>query len=94
MALVAGHDPALHWRPRLSALNSAERQQRLDGLQTYAAQARRLEGWFFACEPKPLGPPPPWDYAARARALLAEAGSVVDMGTGGGERFAELLAGL
>ncbi|MCC6191087.1 MAG: methyltransferase domain-containing protein [Anaerolineales bacterium] len=52
-----------------------------------------MEGWTFAHEPRPLGPPPPWDYAAPARTLLAQAGGVLDMGTGGGEVLAELLAG-
>jgi hypothetical protein len=33
---------------------------------------------------------PPWSYAARAAVLLRAATSVVDLGTGGGERFLEL----
>ena len=44
-------------------------------------------------EPKPLGPTSSWDYMARARQLMQTAGSVLDMGTAGGERFGELLRG-
>ena len=65
----------------------------LHELRPYVERARQIEGWTFAFEPVPLGPPPPWDYLARARELLPGARSVLDMGTGGGERFAELLIG-
>ena len=33
---------------------------------------------------------PPWSYTSRAAALMRQASSVVDMGTGGGERLLEL----
>jgi SAM-dependent methyltransferase len=74
-------------------LSAAERTLRLEELQPFVDEARRMQGWTFAYLPVPLGPPPPWDYAARARELLARAQRVLDMGTGGGEVFLELLAG-
>jgi SAM-dependent methyltransferase len=77
----------------LTGLSSATRDERLRELRPYAEQARQMQGWAFAYAPVALGPPPPWDYAARARDLLAQAGIVLDMGTGGGELFAELLTG-
>ena len=42
---------------------------------------------------EPLGLGPPWDYESRARGLLTSSGSVLDMGTGGGERFSEICRG-
>jgi SAM-dependent methyltransferase len=52
-----------------------------------------MEGWSFAYTPQLIGPPPPWDYAARARELAAGAEVVVDLGTGGGEVLSEILDG-
>ncbi|MFN0094393.1 MAG: class I SAM-dependent methyltransferase [Dehalococcoidia bacterium] len=40
-----------------------------------------------------LGPPAPWDYIERAAALMPNASTCLDMGTGGGERFAGLCDG-
>jgi SAM-dependent methyltransferase len=64
----------------------------LRALRPYAIAARHMQGWAFDYEPVPLGPPPPWDYAARAELLLGAATSAVDLGTGGGEFFAARLA--
>lgn len=74
-------------------VKEAERDRRLRELRPYVEQARRMEGWTFELEPVPLGPPPPWDYVARARGLAASARTVLDMGTGGGEVFADILEG-
>lgn len=74
-------------------MNEAERERRLRELRPFVERARQMEGWTFEIGPAPLGPPPPWDYAARARALVAEARAVLDLGTGGGEVFADLLRG-
>jgi hypothetical protein len=65
----------------------------LSALRPYVEEARRLEGWTFAHVPRPLGAPPPWDYERRARVLVGRARSVLDMGTGGGEVLARILAG-
>ncbi len=60
-------------------------------LGRYADAARRLEGWELEFEPEPLDEGPPWDYEALARELCARAGSVLDLGTGGGEVFSRVL---
>ena len=49
-----------------------------------------MPGWTFNVQMAELGPELPWDYESRARQLLATARSVLDMGTGGGERFSEI----
>lgn len=65
----------------------------LRALRPYQIAAQHMQGWAFEYEPAPLGPPPPWDYAARAEQLLAGAAAVLDMGTGGAEFFAARLTG-
>jgi SAM-dependent methyltransferase len=67
---------------------------RLSELRPFVAEARRMQGWAFAYEPVPLGPPAPWDYVARARELAAGAGRLLDLGTGGGEVFGRILVGV
>ncbi|MGH2454363.1 MAG: class I SAM-dependent methyltransferase [bacterium] len=62
-------------------------------LRPYVDRAHRLKGFRLEVEPVPLGPPLPWNYEVRARELLTGARSVLDMGTGGGEVFSEILAG-
>ena len=69
------------------------RERRLAEMRPYVEKARRMSGWTFDVEMSPLGPPMPWDYAERARELLADAASVLDIGTGGGERFSRILQG-
>ncbi|MBW2281415.1 MAG: class I SAM-dependent methyltransferase [Deltaproteobacteria bacterium] len=64
----------------------------LRDLERYADAARRLEGWVLEYEPEPLRPGPPWDYKARASELCARAGTLLDLGTGGGEVLSRLLA--
>lgn len=71
----------------------AARQARLRELRPFAAAARQMQGWTFAYEPAALDAPEPWDYVARARELAGGASQVVDLGTGGGEVFARILAG-
>ncbi len=60
-------------------------------LRPYVERAKRLKGFQLEVEPIPLGPPLPWHYEGRARALLAGARSVLDIGTGGGEVFSQIL---
>ncbi|MCC6387094.1 MAG: class I SAM-dependent methyltransferase [Dehalococcoidia bacterium] len=58
-------------------------------------RARAFTGWDFAgVHARVLGSGIPWDYAALARERAAKATSVLDTGTGGGERLAEIAAGL
>lgn len=62
-------------------------------LRPYVERARRFSGWRLdEFGPTPLGPGPPWSYKDRASELINDAASVLDMGTGGGEVFAELCA--
>ena len=70
-----------------------KRGARLRELRPYVKQAQHLQGWTFAHVPRPLGAPPPWDYEQRARALAAQAHSVLDLGTGGGEVLSRILPG-
>lgn len=60
------------------------------------AQWRREEvqpfsGWDFSyLDGRMIEEAPPWDYLARAAELMQQANSVVDLDTGGGERFLTL----
>src|SRR2546426_11278897 len=63
-------------------------------LRPYVERALTFTGWNLdRIAPKRIGPGLPWNYERRARELLAQAQSVLDLGTGGGELFAELCAG-
>lgn len=64
----------------------------VDDLKAYEDRARALEGWDLEYAPEPLVPGPPWDYEALARELAADARSVLDLGTGGGEVFSRIIA--
>ncbi len=71
-----------------------ERTAARERLRPWVERARAFSGWRFdGIRSKDLGPPCPWDYEARASALLAGAASVLDMGTGGGEIFGRLCEG-
>jgi len=67
--------------------------QARDRLRPYAERARGFSGWMMDVKVRRLGPAAPWDYAATARGLLENVSAVLDLGTGGGERFAQMLAG-
>jgi hypothetical protein len=62
-------------------------------LRPSVERARGFSGWMAPVHSRVVGERRPWDYMRRARELLREAKSVGDLGTGGGERFAELLVG-
>jgi SAM-dependent methyltransferase len=48
-------------------------------------------GWDFSyLDGRMIEEQPPWSYPGRARALMRQSKSVLDMGTGGGERLLEL----
>lgn len=54
-------------------------------------ETQPFTGWEFSyLEGRMHEEQPPWSYPERAAALLAGASSVLDMGTGGGERFLAL----
>jgi len=63
-------------------------------LRPFTERARVFAGWSFDdVAPKPIGPGLPWDYRRRATDLVDRASFVLDMGTGGGELFADLCQG-
>ena len=63
----------------------------IDRLRPYIERARAFVGWNLdRVSPKQIGPGLPWDYKRRAQELLAGAWNALDLGTGGGELFAEL----
>src|SRR5438874_6019280 len=70
------------------AIQSAREQ-----LRPYVERAKSFSGWMAYVENRKLGPDHPWDYMARAREVLNSSTSVLDLGTGGGERFGDLLEG-
>ncbi len=75
---------------------SADRRTRaLEQLQPYIERSRTFSGWSFddLCA-HGVDPEPPWDYVALARERAARARRVVDLGTGGGEVYAQIVAGL
>lgn len=54
-------------------------------------EAHPFSGWDFShLDGRMFEESPPWDYLARAAELMQRAASVVDLDTGGGERFLEL----
>ncbi len=72
---------------------SQRRDDAVARLRPWVERARGFFGWTFEdVDPRQVGRDRPWSYADRARELLHEAGTVVDLGTGGGERFSEICA--
>jgi SAM-dependent methyltransferase len=63
----------------------------IDETRPYVAKAKRLRGWSWEVSPTLLGPPVPWKYLSRARQLASESKSVLDIGTGGGEKYSQIL---
>src|SRR5260370_13160273 len=65
--------------------------ERLELEQWRQEEQRPFVGWDFSyIRGRIVTQQPPWSYADRAAALLEQSSSVLDMGTGGGERFLEL----
>lgn len=63
-------------------------------LQPYIDKARTFSGWTFdELDVVHLDNRMPWDYEAIAREAALSARSIVDLGTGGGERFARIVEG-
>lgn len=70
------------------------RGRTLRELQPYIDAARGFSGWSFPqISIRHLEAGPPWDYEAIVRERLAQARSVLDLGTGGAEFFARVTAG-
>ena len=63
-------------------------------LQPYIEKARTFSGWSFdELDVAHLDGRMPWDYEAIARNAALKAQSIIDLGTGGGERFARIIDG-
>lgn len=60
-------------------------------LQPFEDAARAMQGWTFEYEPTSLGEGLPWDYSSSASNLLRDSRKVLDLGTGGGETFLDLI---
>jgi SAM-dependent methyltransferase len=62
-------------------------------LRPYVDAATGFTGWGFSRygNARFLGPRNPWDYDRRVRELLTSTKSVLDIGTGGGERLSRYL---
>lgn len=73
--------------------NAGTLAQARDRLRPYVERARLMTGWTWEYVQRTLAPGRPWSYDDRARELLRSARSVVDLGTGGGERFSGFLSG-
>ena len=65
---------------------------RVELIETWKQEEQRpFAGWDFAyLKGRMIEERPPWDYMARAAELMPRAASVLDMGTGGGERLLSL----
>jgi SAM-dependent methyltransferase len=71
------------------------RSKTLNDLRPYIERARGFSGWSFSdVASTPLEPGPPWDYEAIAREHARSAGSILDLGTGGGEVLERIVAGV
>jgi SAM-dependent methyltransferase len=71
-----------------------EHDAAMDRLRPYIQRARGFSGWDLSfIRMRILDAPPAWDYVARARELAAKATRVLDIGTGGGEVYSDVLAG-
>jgi SAM-dependent methyltransferase len=62
--------------------------QARERLRPYVEGGRAATGWGFPVHARKLQPRN-WNYDARARELLHDASAVLDIGTGGGERFSD-----
>lgn len=68
---------------------------RIAELRPYVARAKAFSGWdHSAVRVKTLGPDIPWDFETTARAYASAASRVLDLGTGGGERYAGIARNL
>jgi SAM-dependent methyltransferase len=75
-------------------MTSDERRRRaLEQIAPFADRARTFSGWNFDdLRVTNLDPPPAWDYVAIASEHAARVGRVIDLGTGGGEVYARIVA--
>lgn len=80
---------------QLPAQGNTRRQTAVvDTLQPYVKAAKRFVGSVYEVQVKAVEPGPPWDYESMAREYARAAKSILDLGTGGGERLSTIVAGL
>jgi len=79
--------------PNLRHVSSTSAESARERLRPFVERARAFSGWMPDARTRRLGQETPWDYVQRARQLLSSAGSVLDLGTGGGERLSDILRG-
>ena len=60
-------------------------------LVDFETAGRQLRGWRFEYEPDIIGEPVPWHYETIATDLVQDSCSVIDLATGGGETYANIL---
>src|SRR5438445_10559878 len=78
----------------MRGLASGEFVKARDRLRPFIEKARGFRGWSLEeVAPSRIGPGYPWDYRRRAADLIGRAAAFLDMGTGGGELFADLCRG-
>jgi len=83
-------------------MTDARRARALAEIAPFVERARAFSGWSFddlrvmPVEPSPHadGRMTPWDYVALARERAARSRRVVDLGTGGGEVYMRIAAGI
>src|SRR4051794_24588205 len=73
-----------------SGQETCEAQMTLDELRQIAASVDPRRGWDFS-RMRVDRDPTPWDYQEIVRRYLRATDAVLDVGTGGGERFLELV---
>ena len=72
----------------------SRREEKLRELRPYIERARTFSGWSFPeIKITHLEAEPAWDYEALVRERLANAASVLDIGTGGAEFYSRVAAG-
>jgi len=72
-----------------------DREGRIESLLPWLRRARSFQGWDFSgIRSRDLEPGPPWDYAALVSGRAKGRRRALDLGTGGGERLADLRPAL
>ena len=67
----------------------------LQRLQPYIDRAKTFSGWDLGfIRSRSLDGPVPWDYEREAREMAVSATTALDVGTGGGEVYSRIAAGL
>ncbi|MCL0102137.1 class I SAM-dependent methyltransferase, partial [Dehalococcoidia bacterium] len=74
-------------------MSITSKSTRIAELAPWVKLAHEHRGWQPDVEPTRSGPPPPWNYRNRAIELAHQSRALIDLGTGGGEQFAQICQG-